>query len=115
MKNLDLEKMINDDETVNNLAETNDLLSLVIVNELLNKKNIKTNSRIKMEQVSNLTRLLMFSETFKINFLKRMAHHIMELQVSIRGLGRKELVQMVQARDDIFKLEKQIKSKDIFR
>lgn len=69
------------------------LLSLLTFQNLTNPQNLKTNSRIKMEQVDLLTKLKLFSMEFDIDFTNIMADTILELQVSVNGLGRRELVE----------------------
>lgn len=95
-------------------TENNDLISLLAIQELLNIRKIKTISRIKPEQVPTIAKLLLYSKKFHIPFISHLANHILELQISINGLGRKELVQLVQKRNEMVEPQK-IMSKDIFR
>lgn len=90
----------------------NDIISIIATNELINSKNIKRISRINPEQVMVLSKLFLFADTFKTTFVKRLATNILDLQISIKGLGRKELVQLVQHRE---MGEDTNKIKDIFR
>ena len=54
----------------------------------------------------------MFGDTFT----KQLGDLILQLQISTNGLGRKELVELVQQRTDFGQFEgKQATSKDIFR
>ena len=99
---------------INQEPQNNDLISLLAIQELLNIRKIKTISRIKPEQVPTIAKLLLYSKTFHIPFVSRLANHILELQISINGLGRKELVQLVQKRNEMIETQK-ITSKDIFR
>lgn|SRR5574344_266832 len=101
--------IINNDDS--NPAD--DTISLVAVQELLKDK--KTTSRVKMEQVKILTKLYLFSSVFGTTVTKKLADNILQLQVSINGLGRKELVQLVQRRNDMTEGLKPLTSKDIFR
>ena len=93
--------------------EGNDIISLTAVNEILKDK--KTTSRVKVVQVPTLAKLYLFSSTFNSPFAKKLADNILQLQVSINGLGRKELVQLVQRRFDTYEGEKPLTGKDIFR
>ena len=121
MKKLKLEDMTNQDNddkyVINNQQESpSDLISLKAIEELLNMKKLKTISRVKFEQVPILSKLYLFSDTFGENFTKKLADLILQLQISTSGLGRKELVQLVQQRSDIMDMMNQGKqSKDIFR
>lgn len=94
---------------------SNDEISLMAIGELLNKNKIKSISRIKPEQTSTIAKLYMFSKTFKSTFTKDLADTILQLQISINGLGRKELVQLVQKRVDMIEQNRIMTSKDIFR
>jgi hypothetical protein len=86
------------EENINEQLEngTSDLVSLIAISELTNLEKLKVITRIKEEQVPILTKLYMYAETFNIPFIKNMADNILQLQVSIRGLGRKELVNIVR-------------------
>ena len=69
-----------------------DLISLLALQELLGEKNLKRVSRIKNTQVPALTKLFMFGDIFESDTATSLADYILNLQISIRGLGRKELV-----------------------
>jgi hypothetical protein len=96
--NLDLQTLLTErqEESINT-ATAGELVSLIAMNELTNRDKIKLTSRIKEEQVLILTKLNLFSEIFDIDFVKSLANNILELQVSIKGLGRKELVRVVNS------------------
>lgn len=102
-------------QVINNDPQT-DEISKMVINELLDQKKIKSNSRIKFDQVSKIVKLFLFSKTFKDdNFSKSIGELMLELQISIQGKGRQELIQAVQRRD-MFEMQPQQKgSKDIFR
>ena len=93
-----------------------DLISLKAIDELLNMKKLKTISRVKFEQVPILSKLFLFSDTFGENFTKKLANYILELQISTNGLGRRELVQLVQQRSELSLMDQpKQRSKEIFR
>ena len=101
MKNIKNDKLKIDEllkENINEQLEngTSDLVSLIAISELTNLEKLKVITRIKEEQVPILTKLYIYAETFNIPFVKNMADNILQLQVSIRGLGRKELVNIVR-------------------
>jgi hypothetical protein len=121
-KQLDLKNLTNknDDNTyIINEAESpqSDEISLKAIEQLISIENLKSTSRLKFEQVAILSKLTLFAEVFGNNFTKKLADLIMEMQISTNGLGRKELVQLVQRRDGIELAPngKPIQSKDIFR
>lgn len=122
-KKLNIEDLTktNEEENYNRIIhndnrETNDLISLMAIKELLNKKHLKTISRLKFEQIGTISKLYLFSDIFNDNITKKLANLILELQISTSGLGRKELVELVQQRsgfEDMLQSNKS--SKDIFR
>ena len=123
-KKLDMETMTkNTDEQKynalinNDNRDQNDMISMLAITELLDIKKLKTISRIKFDQVGILTKLFLFSKTFGDQFTADIGNLILQLQISTNGLGRKELVQLVQQRTDLFDMAqmKPKTSKDIFR
>ena len=101
MKKVKEDKLKIDELLEENISEqlengSSDLVSLIAISELTNLYKLKVITRIKEEQVPILTKLYMYAETFNIPFIKNMADNILQLQVSIRGLGRKELVNIVR-------------------
>jgi hypothetical protein len=92
-----------------------DLISLLALQELLGDKNLKRVSRIKDTQVPALTKLFMFGDIFESDTATSLADYILNLQISIRGLGRKELVSLVQKRDDNVIEEIPLTKKGLFR
>ena len=101
MKNVKEEKLKIDELLEENISEqlesgSSDLVSLIAISELTNLNKLKVITRLKDEQIPLLTKLYMFAETFNIPFVKNMADNILQLQISIRGLGRKELVNIVR-------------------
>lgn len=101
MKNIKEDKLKIDELLEDNINEqmengTSDLVSLIAISELTNLDKLKVITRLKEEQVPLLTKLYMYAETFNIPFMKNMADNILQLQISIRGLGRKELVNIVR-------------------
>lgn len=110
-KNITLNEMITPD---NDNISDRDFISLIAVNELVNSKNTKRISRILPEQVNILTKLYLFADVFGTTLTRDLADNILDLQISIKGLGRRELVQLVQQREDL-PVNVPYKSKDIFR
>lgn len=95
-KNLTLHDLISE-KTEEAIEEgSSDLVSLIAISELTNVEKIKLVSRLKQEQISTLTKLELFADTFDIPFMKSLANNIMQLQVSLNGYGRRELVSVVR-------------------
>ena len=121
-KNLSMEDMVGSEESKYNALinqdnrDRNDEIASKAIDELLDQKKLKTISRVKFDQVGILSKLYLFADIFDVDLTKNLADLILKLQISTNGLGRKELVQLVQQRTDIFDMS-QIKksSKDIFR
>lgn len=95
-----LNNIVKDD----NLDEKIELISEQITKEVLghlfNQQNLKQNTRIKPEQISAMSKASVYAQTYNLPFLQDFINNIMQLQVSIHGLGRKEMVQMVQRIND---------------
>lgn len=96
-------------------GESNDLISLLAISELVNMDKLKTVSRLKLEQVPIITKLYLFSQVFETDYTKILADNILQLQISIKGLGRRELVSLVQQRDNPTQEAQKLSSKDIFK
>src|SRR5690606_12280061 len=113
---LELKDLIQPENIKNDNINITDLIKLQVTDSLITNKNLKSNSRIKYEQVSHLSKLYLFSDIFEIDFIKNLADNILQLQISINGLGRKELVDLVGKvyNTEITGVEK-LTSKEIFR
>ena len=96
--------------------EGSDLVSLIAIAELTNLKKLKTITRLKPEQIPIMTKLYIYGERFGIPFMKSFADNIAELQVSYHGLGRKELVNVVNQAQPQDPIRKSLfASKEVFR
>jgi len=92
VERLDLNALINGETDVDT---TNiDFISAVALQELLDDKKIKQNSRINKNQVNPLTKLTIFAELFNVGTAKTLVDTILKLQVSLYGRGRKEMVEI---------------------
>ena len=113
---LELKDLIQPDEIKNDNSNVTDLIKLQVAESLISNKNLKTNTRIKYEQVSHLSKLYLYADIFDIDFIKNLADNILKLQISINGLGRKELVDLVGKvyNTDIGEVEK-LTAKGIFK
>lgn len=105
---------IENDDVFTDDTGVNDKISLLALTELINMDNLPTITRIKIDQVPILTKLNLFADTFKVPFAEQLSNNIMRLQISINGLGRRELVQLVRQRDEVAEVKK-LTAKDIFR
>ena len=119
-KKLDLKDMTDDNAKyqpfINQHEPVSDEISLRAIEELFDTENkLPTISRIKFEQVKVLSKLSLFNDTFEDNFTNKLYERILNLQISISGLGRKEIVQLVQQRSMFGEVDNKKSSKDIFR
>ena len=96
-------------------SDGNDIISFMAISELVNMGKLKTVSRLKIEQIPNITKLYLFSQVFDTDYTKMLADNILQLQISIKGLGRRELVSLVQQRDNPSQEVVKLSSKDIFK
>ena len=120
MKDVKNEKMKIDELLEENISEqlengSSDLVSLIAISELTNLNKLKVITRLKDEQVPLLSKLYMYAETFNIPFIKNLADNILQLQISIRGLGRKELVNIVRESTPTEVKRGIFGTKDVFR
>ena len=120
MKDIKNDRLKIDELLEENISEqlengSSDLVSLIAISELTNLEKLKVITRLKEEQVPILTKLYLYAETFNIPFIKNMADNILQLQVSIRGLGRKELVNIVRESTPTDAKRGLFGTKDVFR
>ena len=120
MKDVKNDKLKIDELLEENISEqlesgSPDLVSLIAINELTNLEKLKVITRLKDEQVSLLAKLYMYAETFNIPFIRNLADNILQLQISIRGLGRKELVNIVRVSTPQEVKRSLFGPKDVFR
>ena len=89
---LDLNALINGETDVDT---TNiDFISAVALQELLDDRKIKQNSRINKNQVNPLTKVAIFADLFNVDTAKTLVDNILKLQVSLYGRGRREMVEI---------------------
>lgn len=120
-KKLGMEQMVgNDLDKYNSIIQNqnqpvSDEISLKAISELFDtKKKLKTISRIKFEQVSIISKLFMYTDTFGTSYTKNLANYMLQLQISVSGLSRREIVQMVQQRSMFEEVPQSKRTKDIF-
>ena len=120
MKDVKNDKLKIDELLEENISEqlesgSPDLVSLIAISELTNLDKLKVITRLKDEQVPLLAKLYMYAETFNIPFIRNLADNILQLQISIRGLGRKELVNIVRESAPPETKRGLFERKDVFR
>ena len=120
MKGVKDEKLKIDELLEENISEqlesgSSDLVSLIAISELTNLEKLKVITRLKDVQVPQMSKLYMYAETFNVPFIKKLADNILQLQISIRGLGRKELVNIVRESTPQETRRGLFERKDVFR
>src|SRR5690606_39628508 len=113
---LELKDLIQPENIKNDNINITDLIKLQVAESLISNKNLKSTTRIKYEQVSHISKLYLFANIFDIDFIKNLADNILKLQISINGLGRKELIYLLGKvyNTDIGEVEK-LTAKGIFK
>lgn len=106
---------MNIDEIMTTDKTIDDDLRLKVINHLLDMtNNTLVNSRLNKSQINAITKLLTFSRLYKNDFTLKIAYDMLKLQVSLNGLGRKELVRILQTTSD-YEPESKTSFKDVFR
>lgn len=107
---MNIEEIITQDKNID------DDLRLKVTNHLLDMtNNTLVNSRLNKSQINAITKLLTFSRLYKNDFTLKLAYDMLKLQVSLNGLGRKELVRILQTTSDLEQVDSKSSFKDVFR
>lgn len=107
---------MNIDEIITQEKNIDDDLRLKVINHLLDMtNNTLVNSRLNKSQINAITKLLTFSRLYKNDFTLKIAYDMLKLQVSLHGLGRKELVRILQTTSDYEINDNKSTFKDVFR
>ena len=107
---------MNIDEIMTTDKTIDDDLRLKVTNHLLDMtNNTLVNSRLNKSQINAITKLLTFSRLYKNDFTLKLAYDMLKLQVSLNGLGRKELVRILQTTSDLEQVDSKSSFKDVFR
>ena len=107
---MSIEEIITQDKNID------DDLRLKVINHLLDmNNNTLVNSRLNKKQVNTIAKLLTFSRVYKNDYTLKLAYDVLKLQVSLQGLGRKELVRILQTTSDYEPTESKKSFKDVFR
>jgi hypothetical protein len=107
---MNIEEIMTTDKTID------DDLRLKVTNHLLDMtNNTLVNSRLNKSQINAIAKLLTFSRLYKNDFTLKLAYDMLKLQVSLQGLGRKELVRILQTTSDLEQVDTKSSFKDVFR
>lgn len=78
----------------------NDELREKAIESLFEDKHLFKNSRIKNSDILKLTRLKLYGDYYNLTLIDKFIKYILQLRISVNGLGRKEIVELVKT--DVF-------------
>lgn len=113
---INLDNILTTNDTEQEIS-INDQLRLKVIDNLLDTdKNKKINSRLNKAQVHALTKLYLFADKYNNTFTSQLADNILLLNISLGGLGRKELVRILQtSQEQEIELQTKNITKEVFR
>lgn len=78
----------------------NDELREKAIESLFEDKHLFKNSRIKNNDILKLARLKLYGDYYNLALINKLIKYILQLRISVNGLGRKEIVELVKT--DVF-------------
>ena len=78
----------------------NDELREKAIESLFEDKHLFKNSRVKNSDILKLARLKLYGDYFKLSLIDKLITYVLQLRISVNGLGRKEVVELVKT--DVF-------------
>lgn len=78
----------------------NDELREKAIESLFEDKHLFKNSRIKNNDILKLARLKLYGDYYNLSLINKLIKYILQLRISVNGLGRKEIVELVKT--DVF-------------
>lgn len=78
----------------------NDELRDKAIESLFEDKHLFKNSRVKNNDILKLARLKLYGDYYNLTLIDRLIKYILQLRISVNGLGRKEIVELVKT--DVF-------------
>lgn len=82
------------------LLDKNDELQAKAIESLFEDKHLFKNSRVKNNDILKLARLKLYGDFYNLSLVDRFIKYILQLRISVNGLGRKEIVELVKT--DVF-------------
>ena len=82
------------------LMDNKDELREKAIESLFEDKHLFKNSRIKNSDILKLTRLKLYGDYYNLSMVDKLIKYILQLRISVNGLGRKEIVELVKT--DVF-------------
>lgn len=82
------------------LLDNKDELREKAIEALFEDKHLLKNSRVKNNDILKLARLKLYGDFYNLSLVDRFIKYILQLRISVNGLGRKEIVELVKT--DVF-------------
>ena len=79
---------------------SNDELREKAIESLFEDKHLFKNSRVKNGDILKLARLKLYGDYYNLSLIDKLIKYILQLRISVNGLGRKEVVELVKT--DVF-------------
>lgn len=98
------------------LMDSNDELREKAIESLFEDKHLFKNSRVKSNDIIKLARLKLYGDYYNLSLIDKLIKYILQLRISVNGLGRKEVVELVKT--DVFTsnlVEPKNNSRGVFR
>ena len=81
-------------------VKNNDELREKAIESLFEDKHLLKNTRVKNNDILKLARLKLFGDYYNLTLIDKLIKYILQLRISVNGLGRKEIVELVKT--DVF-------------
>lgn len=98
------------------LIDSNDELREKAIESLFEDKHLFKNTRIKNNDILKLARLKLYGDYYNLTLIDKFIKYVLQLRISVNGLGRKEIVELVKT--DVFTsslTEPKTNSRGVFR
>ena len=98
------------------LMDGKDELREKAIESLFEDKHLFKNTRIKNNDIIKLVRLKLYGDYYNLTLIDKFIKYILQLRISVNGLGRKEVVELVKT--DVFTsniVEPKNNSRGVFR
>lgn len=77
-----------------------DELKQKAIESLFEDKHLFKNTRLKNNDILKIARLKLFGDFYNLTLVDKLIKYILQLRISVNGLGRKEIVELVKT--DVF-------------
>lgn len=97
------------------ILDHNDELKEKAIESLFEDKHLFKNTRIKDKDILKLVRLKLYGDYYNLSLVNKLIKYILQLRISVNGLGRKEIVELVKTEVFSSNLVEDNKSRGVFR